>query len=159
MNSDAAQNKFDRCEKEECNCCPCKHNKNNNPCIRGCKFVHKNETGLFICKHHCDVTNRPCDPQRELKKQFLFVSREFQLLQQRYGQLFEEYHSLRRVQADSNHEQALLVTQLKQENDCLRQQLEQKSRQTRSFVAAFIEPPRLQPAKMTRGGYCGGREN
>lgn len=145
--------------EDHCCCRPCRHNIRNSKCIPGCSFVHKNEKGFYICEHRCDVTNRSCDSRTRLEKRLYNESFEFDKLQQRCANLLQEYHFLQAayVECDQAYiSQSLLVAQLEQENNYLRQQLDKHS-QPKQFAAAFMERTSHQPTRMMRGGHRGGR--
>ena len=151
--------------EEHCSCRPCRHNIRNNICIPGCSFIHKNEKGLYICEHHRDVTYRSCDSRTELEKKISFEKSKVNKLRQDFTNLLQEYRFLQTTYTqcdqayialhDEYNAQSFRVTQLEQENNYLRQQLD-KHTQPKQFVAAFMERnPRHQPTRMNRGGYRG----
>ena len=133
--------------QEYCHCRPCFHNIRNKICVHECLYVHKNEEGFCICKHGNNVTNRSSDSRVQLEKKLSVASLELE-------NLIKEYHFLRIKYSECDqayHTQSLLVTQLNQENDYLRQQLDKHS-QPKQLTRAFH-----QPTRMVRGGYRGGQ--
>ena len=150
--------------EEECFCRPCRHNKSDRRCMQGCRFVHKNEQGRYICMHNCDITDRPCETFLELQRKTNIAIAELQKLQQHHTELLQQYQFLHTKYVERDQEYIALHDEycsLKQENNYLHQQLDkhiqQTSFQNNQFAAAFTERNSCphQPARMLRGGYRG----
>ena len=126
-----------------CSCRPCKMQIDGKVCSKGCLYIHKGQSGKYICAHEQDVTNRSPYSRLDLEKKFHFQTLLNETLrqncamerdqciafQEKCGTLSYELNNLQQIQHGFRqmitdlHQEIITLQQYRDENQKLRDEI------------------------------------